>query len=85
MSAAQVLVPGWASSKAAFVENVLELSAPKAPSKTSLLDQLTLQEKVSLLSGSDFASATGVERLKIPVLKVSVKNLPLDINPSGQC
>ena len=33
-----------------------------------ILSQLTLEEKISLLSGSSFVSATGVPRLNIPAL-----------------
>lgn len=36
----------------------------------SLLSQLTLEEKVSLLSGKDFRNIGGVSRLGIPPLKV---------------
>lgn len=53
-------------------DSVKEVAA--AGSKTidfmSLIDKLTLEEKVSLLAGRDFASTTGVERLNIPSLKV---------------
>jgi hypothetical protein len=37
---------------------------------TDLLSQLTLEEKVALLSGSDFVHSNGVSRLNIPHLKV---------------
>src|SRR5215469_16894873 len=37
----------------------------------NLLHQMTLQEKVSLLAGSDMWHTTAVERLGIPALKVS--------------
>lgn len=47
-----------------------EASRVKAP-YTSLLPQLTLEEKVSLLSGASLTSTTGVERLDIPSLNVS--------------
>src|SRR6266568_3252291 len=36
-----------------------------------LLRQMTLQEKISLLSGSDFWHTTPIERLGIPALKVT--------------
>ena len=38
---------------------------------TALLPLLTLEEKVSLLSGASLTSTTGVERLRIPSLNVS--------------
>jgi hypothetical protein len=47
----------------------------KNVSFTSLIDQLTLEEKVSLLAGRDFASTTGVERLNIPSLKVTATSV----------
>jgi hypothetical protein len=37
----------------------------------SLLTQLSLEEKVTLLSGRDFVTAAGVARIGIPPLKVS--------------
>lgn len=37
----------------------------------SLLPQLTLSEKVTLLSGRDFSNAAGISRLNIPPIKVS--------------
>lgn len=37
----------------------------------SLLPELTLEEKVSLLSGRDFHAAAGIDRLGIPPMKVS--------------
>lgn len=40
------------------------------PNFTSLLPQLTLEEKVDLLSGTDFVHSSGVSRLNIPPLKV---------------
>jgi hypothetical protein len=39
------------------------------------LGQLTLEEKVDLLSGSDFCSTAGNSRLHIPSLKVCIKIL----------
>lgn len=38
---------------------------------TTLLDQLTLEEQVSLLAGADFWRTVSIERLNIPALKVS--------------
>jgi beta-glucosidase len=37
----------------------------------SVLPALTLEEKISLLSGCNFNTAAGVARLEIPALKVS--------------
>ncbi|RDL38663.1 uncharacterized protein BP5553_03003 [Venustampulla echinocandica] len=42
----------------------------KADRVTEWISQLTLEEKVSLLSGSNFVAATGVPRLGIPGLKL---------------
>jgi beta-glucosidase len=40
------------------------------PTYRSLLQELTLEEKVTLLSGTDFVSSSPVPRLSIPSLKV---------------
>lgn len=37
----------------------------------SLLKQMTVEEKVAIISGADFVSVAGVPRLNIPALKVS--------------
>ena len=37
---------------------------------TTLLAELTLEEKVKLLSGKDFSSVGGAERLGIPPIQV---------------
>lgn len=39
----------------------------------ALLQELTLEEKVTLLSGTDFVSTSSVPRLSIPSLKVSFR------------
>lgn len=39
---------------------------------TALLSELTLEEKVALLSGRDFSTAAGVARLNIPPIRVSI-------------
>lgn len=41
------------------------------PAWANLLEQMTLEEQVSLLAGADFWSTPGVERLGIPRIKVS--------------
>lgn len=52
-------------------ESAREDAAPSVqPNFTSLLPQLTLEEKVGLLSGTDFVHSSGVSRLNIPPLKV---------------
>lgn len=38
----------------------------------SLLPELTLDEKVTLLSGRDFSTAAGVDRLNIPPITVRI-------------
>lgn len=40
------------------------------PTNKSLLNELTLEEKVTLLSGTDFVSSSSIPRLNIPSLKV---------------
>lgn len=47
----------------------------------SLLSSLTLEEKVSLLSGRDFSTAAGVSRLGIPPIRVA--DSICGIRPSG--
>ncbi|KAF4282489.1 hypothetical protein KXX16_000019 [Aspergillus fumigatus] len=52
-------------------ESAREDAAPSVqPNFTSLLPQLTLEEKVGLLSGTDFVHSSGVSRLNIPPLKL---------------
>jgi hypothetical protein len=36
-----------------------------------LIEQLSVEEKVSLLAGRDFSSTAAISRLKLPSLKVS--------------
>ena len=43
----------------------------QTPDLDTLLDQLTLEEQVSLLAGADFWRTVPIERLNIPALKVS--------------
>lgn len=43
---------------------------------TALLPELTLEEKIALLSGCDFSTAAGVARLNIPPTKVSLPRDP---------
>ena len=40
-------------------------------SSRSVLDELTLEEKVSLVSGRSFCDTAAVDRLNIPSIKVS--------------
>ncbi|GJC87303.1 beta-glucosidase [Colletotrichum liriopes] len=47
----------------------------------SLLSELTLEEKVTLLSGRDFSTAAGVPRLNIPPIKVA--DSIAGVRPSG--
>ncbi|KAK6844157.1 hypothetical protein PG995_014267 [Apiospora arundinis] len=47
----------------------------------SLLPELTLEEKVALLSGRDFSTAAGVDRLGIPPIRVA--DSVCGIRPSG--
>ena len=47
----------------------------------SLLPELTLEEKVALLSGRDFSTAAGVTRLGIPPIRVA--DSVCGIRPSG--
>ncbi|OHW97258.1 thermostable beta-glucosidase b [Colletotrichum incanum] len=47
----------------------------------SLLPELTLEEKVALLSGRDFSTAAGVPRLNIPPIKVA--DSIAGVRPSG--
>lgn len=51
-----------------FVTTREILTRPETES--SLLEALTLPEKVSLLSGSSFVATSGVKRLGLPALKV---------------
>ena len=44
------------------------------PFSETLLKQLTLEEKVNLLSGANFVSSAGVDRLNVPALKVSSRS-----------
>jgi beta-glucosidase len=53
----------------------------KSTDFVNLLPQLTLEEKVVLLSGSDFSTAAGVERLGIPPIRVA--DCVNGIRPSG--
>ncbi|KAJ5726636.1 uncharacterized protein N7483_007993 [Penicillium malachiteum] len=54
------------------IEAVTFQNGPKSESRfTDSLALLSVEEKVSLLSGASFTSTTGVERLGIPALKVS--------------
>ena len=39
----------------------------------NLLQQMTLEEKVSMTAGSDMWHSTGIPRLGIPPIKVTVK------------
>ncbi|OLN96828.1 putative beta-glucosidase I 2 [Colletotrichum chlorophyti] len=48
---------------------------------TSLLPELTLEEKIALLSGRDFSTAAGVARLEIPPIKVA--DSIAGVRPSG--
>lgn len=48
---------------------------------TSLIDALTLEEKISLLSGKDFVTTPGVERLGISPLKVRFLHLMCKLPP----
>ncbi|WQF89903.1 Putative glycoside hydrolase, family 3, glycoside hydrolase family 3 domain, immunoglobulin [Colletotrichum destructivum] len=48
---------------------------------TSLLSELTLDEKITLLSGRDFSTAAGVPRLNIPPIKVA--DSIAGVRPSG--
>ncbi|KAL0932816.1 glycoside hydrolase family 3 domain protein [Colletotrichum truncatum] len=48
---------------------------------TSLLPELTLEEKIALLSGRDFSTAAGVPRLNIPPIRVS--DSIAGVRPSG--
>ncbi|WP_161880923.1 glycoside hydrolase family 3 C-terminal domain-containing protein [Deinococcus alpinitundrae] len=43
----------------------------QTPDLDTLLDQLTLEEQISLLAGADFWRTVPIERLNIPALKVS--------------
>lgn len=45
--------------------------APQTPDLDSIVSELTLAEKVSLLSGADFWTTNPVPRLQVPPLKVS--------------
>ncbi|GGJ52526.1 beta-glucosidase [Deinococcus roseus] len=47
------------------------MTQTQSPTVEDLLQQLTLQEQVSLLSGADFWRTSAIERLGIPQLKVS--------------
>lgn len=44
---------------------------------TTLLSELTLEEKITLLSGRDFSTAAGVARLNIPPIRVSLSQDPM--------
>ena len=46
-------------------------AASQTPDLDTLLDQLTLEEQISLLAGADFWRTVPIERLNIPALKVS--------------
>ncbi len=46
---------------------------------TTLLAELTLEEKVKLLSGKDFSSAGGAERLGIPPIQVGHSLSPVSM------
>ncbi|KAI8163757.1 Beta-glucosidase [Colletotrichum sp. SAR 10_70] len=48
---------------------------------TALLSELTLEEKVALLSGRDFSTAAGVARLNIPPIRVA--DSIAGVRPSG--
>ncbi|KAF6803909.1 glycoside hydrolase family 3 domain protein [Colletotrichum sojae] len=48
---------------------------------TSLLPDLTLEEKIKLLSGRDFSTAAGVDRLNIPPIRVA--DSIAGVRPSG--
>ncbi|TEA20929.1 Beta-glucosidase [Colletotrichum sidae] len=56
-------------------------SQPDERDFTSLLSELTLEEKVTLLSGRDFSTAAGVPRLNIPPIRVA--DSIAGIRPSG--
>lgn len=49
------------------------------------LHLLSLEEKISLLSGISFTSTAGVKRLGIPSLKVRALEMPLSFAQSGIC
>ncbi|KAK8100125.1 hypothetical protein PG999_010499 [Apiospora kogelbergensis] len=57
------------------------MAATESTSYVDKLAQLTLEEKIALLSGCDFSTANGVERLGIP--KVRVSDSICGIRPSG--
>lgn len=57
------------AAKAALSAEVVPISALTIATE-SLLSELTLEEKVSLLSGVDFRTTPGVPRLNIPRLMV---------------
>lgn len=46
------------------------MAATEFTSYVDKLAQLTLEEKIALLSGCDFSTANGVERLGIPKVRV---------------
>jgi beta-glucosidase len=50
------------------------MAANNEKSFTALLPELTLQEKVSLLSGNTFNTTPGVSRLGIPQIKVCAQH-----------
>ena len=53
------------------MEKYLDKNAEVEDRVTDLLEKLTLDEKISLLSGKTMFTATPVERLKIPAFKMT--------------
>ncbi|KAL4811965.1 putative glycosyl hydrolase [Aspergillus spinulosporus] len=62
------------------LETQVYRSSLTQPHFQSLLSQLTLEEKATLLSGSDFVHSNGVPRLNIPRLKESLPAIVDSIN-----
>lgn len=62
----------YATIPAIHKEVALGQAATEMPPSKPTLKQLTIEEKVQLLSGIDFASTAGVARLGIPSLKVGL-------------
>lgn len=59
------------SSLRQIVTHTMGSYPPSVPDPPSLVSQLTLEEKVSLLAGKDFWQTHSVDRLNIPSMKTS--------------
>ena len=63
-------------SKNTFQETVIDVEALPSPSFNRSVDDLTLEEKLDILSGVNFTHTNGVPRLGVPPLKVIPTQIP---------